>query len=630
MSLIQDLKRRNVFRVAAAYAIVAWLLLQIAGLVFPTFRAPEWVMPVFTALVILGFPVAIVLAWALELTPEGVRLTSAAESAGGTTQSAGSRSNTAIIVLLAVAVVFMFVDNYVLEHPAQTSAVEPVANTAAAAPTGSPAAADDDTAASRSRLPNSVAVLPLESLSQDEAEAYFAAQMHVELISQLRKLGSLNVIAREAVMRYATDRPSLEQIAQELNVESLVIAATSHANDRVRVDVELVDPETGLSLLNVSEQRELSDIFAVQTDIATMIAAALDAELSPAARERLATRPTESEAAYLLYLQARDSSNFADAIELIDRAIFLDPEFASAYAAKGNWQNLVLLPQNAGRTPIEDPAERAALSESSFANIMHAIELDPMLADAWLALAIWHVLRWQLDEADTAYQRAWELDPETTLIASNYGLWLSWTGRSREALPIAERNVELSPNLGGAYFSLVGVLARLGEYRAALPVCDRGREVAPEWINLIMVCAFAESRADLPPEVAASSMKLAEDTAPTPGALTGWWATLIRFYRESGMPREVERVYRRFEELDEEIIFSDATWAAVHLARGEADLAYERLEAAISSAEATRANAADVDPGYFNLITLLENVTRDPILEEPRFVELRQRLQLNR
>ncbi len=630
MSLIEDLKRRNVFRVAAAYAIVAWLLLQIAGLVFPTFGAPDWVMPVFTVLVILGFPVAILLAWALELTPEGVRLTSSADAAERVSRSAGSRSNATIIFLLVVAVVFMFVDNYVLEGSSETATAEPAANQTEPAPNESAAGAGSDAANERSPLPNSVAVLPLESLSQDDAEAYFAAQMHVELISRLRQLGNLNVIAREAVMRYANNRPPLEQIAQELNVESLVVAATSHANDRVRVDVELVDPETGLSLLNVSEQRELSDIFDVQADIATMIAAALDAELSPAARGRLETRPTDSEAAYLLLLQARESSDFSEAIDLLDRAISLDPEFALAYASKGARQNLVLLPQNAGREPIEDPAARTALSESSFANIMHAIELDPTLGDAWLDLAIWHVLRWQLDEADAAYQRAWELDPETTGIASNYVLWLGWTGRAREALPIAERNVELSPNLGGSYFSLVGVLARLEEYRAALPVCDRGREVAPEWINLIIVCASIEARSDLPPEVAAASMKLAEDIAPTPGALTGWWATLIRFYREIGMPREAERVYRRFEELDEELIFSDATWAAVHLAHGDADLAYGRLEAAVSSAEATRADASDVDPGYFNLITLLENVTRDPVLEEPRFVELRQRLSLNR
>jgi TolB-like protein len=629
MSLIEDLKRRNVFRVAAAYAIVAWLLLQIAGLVFPTFGAPDWVMPVFTVLVILGFPVAILLAWALELTPEGVRLTSSADAAERVSRSAGSRSNATIIVLLVVAVVFMFVDNYVLEGSSETATAEPAANQTEPAPNESAAGAGSDAANERSPLPNSVAVLPLESLSQDEAEAYFAAQMHVELISRLRKLGSLNVIAREAVMRYSTDRPPLEQIARELNVESLVIAATSHANDRVRVDVELVDPETGLSLLNVSQQRELSDIFAVQADIATMIAAALDAELSPAARERLETPSTDSEAAYLLYLQAREAGSFAEGIELLDRAISLDPEFAAAYASKGGRQNLVLL-RNDGRTSVEDPAERAALSERSFANIMHAIELDPTLGDAWLGLAIWHVLRWQLDEANVAYERAWALDPDDDQIASNYAIWLGWTGRAREALPIAERDVELSPNIGVSYFGLVGVLARLEEYRAALPVCERGREVAPNFVNLIMVCALVEARADLPPEVAASSLKLAEDIAPTTDALTAWWASMIRLYRELGMPLEAERVYRRFEQLDAEILFGDATWAAVHLARGDADLAYERLEAAIARAEAIRDEASDVDPGYFNLITLLENVLRNPILEEPRFVELRQRFELNR
>ncbi|MGD8810415.1 MAG: hypothetical protein PVG24_12470, partial [Gammaproteobacteria bacterium] len=144
MSLIEDLKRRNVFRVAAAYAIVAWLLLQIAGLVFPTFGAPDWVMPVFTVLVILGFPVAILLAWALELTPEGVRLTSSADAAERVSRSAGSRSNATIIVLLVVAVVFMFVDNYVLEGSSETATAEPAANQTEPAPNESAAGAGSD------------------------------------------------------------------------------------------------------------------------------------------------------------------------------------------------------------------------------------------------------------------------------------------------------------------------------------------------------------------------------------------------------------------------------------------------------------------------------------------------------
>jgi len=522
--------------------------------------------------------------------------------------------------LLGIAVVFMLVDNYLLDGSS-----EPLANQAGVALTPNPARAADDGGTDRGRLPNSIAVLPLESLSQDEAEAYFASQMHVELIRRLRQLGSLNVIAREAVMPYATDRPPLAQIANELNVESLVIASTSHANGRVRVDVELVDPDTGLSLFNESYQRELSDIFAVQADIATRLAAALDAELSPTERARLETPPTDSEAAYLLYLQARDSNNFAEAIELLDRAIFLDPEFAAAYALKGGRQNTSLVRQNAGRAMVEDPTERAALGEAAFANIMHAIELDPLLADAWLELAIWHVLRWQLDEADMAYERAYALDPDANPIAANYVLWLEWTNRTREALPIAERMVELSPNLGGSYFVLTGTYMRLSEYRSALPACTKGREVDPDLVNLIIGCAAIEARADLPPEAAASSLRLAEEIAPTTAALEGWWATMIQVYRQIGMPGEAERIYRRFEQLDAESEFSDATWAAIHLARDETDLAYARLEAAIASTE-----TSDVDPGYFNLMNLIENPMGDPVLEEPRFVELRQRLSLSR
>jgi pentatricopeptide repeat protein len=147
---------------------------------------------------------------------------------------------------------------------------------------------------------------------------------------------------------------------------------------------------------------------------------------------------------------------------------------------------------------------------------------------------------------------------------------------------------------------------------------------------MIVVCADVEARAGGPREEIASLLRLAEEVVPTPAALTGWWGTMIRAYQEIRMPDEAERIFRRFEQLDAALPFSDATWATVHLARGDEDLAYESLEAAVETAEEIRAGGSDVDPGFYNLMMLLQNVWHDPVLEEPRFVELRDRLGLRR
>ena len=184
MSFWGELRRRNVFKVGVAYLIVAWLLIQVAGLVFPQLQLPAWAPTFVTVLLIIGFPVALVLAWAYEITPEGVKQTRDVPLAGGVTATTGRKLDFIVIALLVVALGFVVVDQYVLEGPGVARAAVP-------------------------RL----AVLPCENLSPEARDAYFAAQMHEEILNQLAKLSGLRVIARTSVMQYATSRPAISQIA---------------------------------------------------------------------------------------------------------------------------------------------------------------------------------------------------------------------------------------------------------------------------------------------------------------------------------------------------------------------------------------------------------------------------------
>jgi len=198
MSLMTELRRRNVFRVGVAYAIVAWLLIEVASVVLPTFKAPEWVLQVCTFLVIFGFPLALILAWAFELTPEGIKREAEVDRTDSTTHVTGRKLDFAIIGLLAVAVVYFAVDKFVLEVEREES------------PGGAPPSI------------RSLAVLPLENLSGQKDQEYFTLGMTEAVISQLAKIASLSVVSRTSVMQYTGVRMPMAEIASKLGVDAVV------------------------------------------------------------------------------------------------------------------------------------------------------------------------------------------------------------------------------------------------------------------------------------------------------------------------------------------------------------------------------------------------------------------------
>src|SRR5256714_5473343 len=315
-TFLTELKRRKVYRVAVAYAIVAWLLVQAASILFPTFEAPPWVMKVFVTAVILGFPVALILAWAFELTPEGLRRSEEVAPRESKTHKLGSKWTTVIVtaaVLAAALLAFQFVRTRrapAIEQPKQT------------APTAA--------------LDKSVAVLPFENLSSDKENAFFAQGIQDEIITTLSKISGPPVISRTSTARYNSAPENLSEIARQLRVSNVLEGSVQKAGDRVHINVQLIQADTDAHLWAQSYDRQLIDIFSVEAEVAKSIADSLQATLSPQEKARVETKPTTNADAYVLYLRARDYQmrpdnflqDFNSAAQLYKQAIALDPNFA--------------------------------------------------------------------------------------------------------------------------------------------------------------------------------------------------------------------------------------------------------------------------------------------------------------
>jgi len=298
MSLVSELKRRNVFRVGAGYAVLAWVLIQIINTVLPAFGAPAWIVPTLMFIVILGFPIALFLSWAYELTPEGIRPTLPSEEV--TEQP--RKSFPFFTVLVTVALVYVGVDNYILEDRNKDLSDET---------TGQQGSLDD-------RLPNSIALLPFDDSSNDLKNASFTAGIYEGILNQLVKNKSINVITPSALIRDKGDTRSLTDIGKQLNAETIMDGSVRYAEGRVVVNVRLIDARTGVYIWSERYNREYNNLFSIQDDIAMNIATSLKSELHPA------VDPIYGLAKRVKGLTALDESKLEEASRSIDRAVNAD------------------------------------------------------------------------------------------------------------------------------------------------------------------------------------------------------------------------------------------------------------------------------------------------------------------
>jgi len=422
-SFFAELKRRNVYKVAVAYAIVGWLVVQISSTVLPTFHAPEWVVQTLVVLVALGFPIAVVIAWAFELTPEGLKRT---EDVDRATEKRGKSHAWIYVVAVgaAISIALFLLGRYTATNTASAARTEAV--------TGS------------SIPQKSIAVLPFDNLSRDPDNAFFAEGVQDEILTRLAKVADLKVIARTSTQKFKSAPTDLREVAKQLDVANILEGSVQKVNDQVRVNVQLINALTNAHLWAEIYDRKLSDIFAVQSDIAKTVADTLQAKLTGSEKQMIAAQSTNDTAAYELYhkgralWERRSGDNIPKAIAFFEQAIARDPNYALAYAGLSN--AYILLPFFAGadRREAYSKAKEAALK---------ALRLDPNLAEAHLALGkVLFFSEIDLAGAMREYKRAIELKPNDATAHHWFGNdTLSALGRSEEAIAEVRRAVELDP-----------------------------------------------------------------------------------------------------------------------------------------------------------------------------------------
>jgi TolB-like protein/Flp pilus assembly protein TadD len=471
-SFIAELRRRNVVRAGAFYAAAGWLLVQVTTQVFPFYNIPNWAVRWVIAALAIGFPFWLAVAWFYEFTPEGLKRENEVAPGESITRKTGRKLDLWIIGILAVAVVLLLTDRFVLHRNA---------NDIAAAPD------------------KSIAVLPFANLSEDKANAYFAAGIQDEVLTRLAKIGALKVISRTSTQHYASSPGNLPQIAKELGVANILEGSVQKTSDSVRINVQLIRADGDSHLWAETYDRKLTDIFGVESEVATAIAGSLQAQLTGSEQRALAVKPTENAAAYDAYLRglALEASGYSydtgrQATAAYAEAVGLDPRFALA------WAHLAVSRSYLYFNGI-DLGENALDSVKQAADA--ALREQPELGEAWLAQGYYRYrgLR-DYPGALQAFGEARKRLPNSAqvlaafaLVQRRMGRWEDGLANMQQAVQLDPRNLTLIDSLAGEY------LAPMRRFSEARAVLDRALLIAPgrtQFIGAKAQTYVAEGRLD--------------------------------------------------------------------------------------------------------------------------------------
>ncbi len=417
MNFFSELKRRNVYKVAVAYAIVSWLLIQAASILLPTFEAPAWVMKVVVMAVVLGFPIAVILAWAFELTPEGIKHTEDVDPLAGRV----SKHRTWIYITVigaALSIGLFFIGRYTAQNSSSARA-------------------------SSSGLPEkSIAVLPFDNATRNADTEYLSDGISEAMINSLTELQQLKVIARSTAFRYKGKQIDPQSVGRDLNVRTVLMGVVRQVGDRLNVQVDLVDAMTGSQLWGQEYERKLVDVVTVKQALVREVTEKLKVKLTGEQQQRLTQRDPTNPEAYQFYLRGRyywerrTAENLTKAIGQFQQAADKDPNYALAYV--GLSDSYVLLENYAG-TPANESLPKA----KAFA--ARALQIDSSLAEAHTSLGYVYNNLWQWKEAEDEFKRAIELNPNYPTAHHWYSLFLLDAGRVAEAKAAIKRAQELDP-----------------------------------------------------------------------------------------------------------------------------------------------------------------------------------------
>jgi adenylate cyclase len=540
-----ELKRRNVYKVAVAYAVVGWLIAQIATQIFPFLEIPNWVVRLVIVLIAIGFPIALVIAWAFEATPEGIKRTEDVDlSAAGR-----SKKHTWIYVVVigaAISAALFFLGRYTAGN--KTSTV---------APNQSPA--------------KSIAVLPFVNMSADKADEYLSDGMTEELINVLAKVPGLRVPGRTSCFAFKgkNEEDIFRKVGDQLHVGTVLEGSVRKAGDKLRVTAQLINVSDGYHLWSKDYDGDVKDILNFQSNVAEQVVQALQVKLGGEGTRVLAKKPTENPEAHRLYLLGRyefakyTQTGWNNAIRYYEQALRIDPEFALAYCG--------LADNYAYMGSVVMPEKEAIAKEKEFAQ--KALELDPELAEAHMSLALALVAAYDWRNGLKEFDRALELNPNLAFAYELQSWTLNGLGRFDEAIAKTRKAVELDPLNPFFQMSLSFYQYWARQYDDAIAQARKTLAMDPNSTitHVLLGLSFLKKG-----DTAGAIAELQKSKAPDPGA---WYQGFLGYaYAISGDRAKAEQALRELEQLAKRQYVSPTAFATIYLGLGQKEKCLDWLE----------------------------------------------------
>ncbi|MDH5344818.1 MAG: hypothetical protein OEW59_03575, partial [Gammaproteobacteria bacterium] len=544
MSLFSELKRRNVFRVALLYLVASWVVIQVTDVGVSLLGLPDWTGRFVFLLLLIGFPLVMVFSWVYELTPEGLKREKEVVRDTSITHETARKLNTAVIVLLLIAVGGLIADRLV--------------------PETRPVPAQGPSAASPAADEQSIAVLPFVNMSSDPENEYFSDGLSEELLNLLAKIPELKVAARTSSFSFKNSTAEIGEIARTLQVAHVLEGSVRKSGDDIRITAQLIKASDGYHLWSETWDRTLVDVFAIQDEIAESVVSALKMRLLGEVPRAEATDPY----AYELYLKAKSlgdlntGDGFREGQALLEQALAIDPEFAEGWVELG-----VLLANQTGFGYLdeEEGYERAE------AATRRALQLEPRHARAMSGLG-WNAMYrdWDFREAARLIRTARELEPGNASVINAYAVLTGAFGRLDEQISLYESALERDPVALSVLWNLSGSYQTAGRHEDAEALIERMRQVSPESSFVALAQAFAHWFD--------GDAEAALDGFSAEGGMIADLGRALALY-DLGRDDEVWEIVRRMESQEG----TGTMLASLHAHRKEPELAFEWLERAFEA-----------------------------------------------